>query len=79
VLPRLPLRRALPVSVARSREPGAVTMLIRLDRLFQSLAWLTISALSGLIMLKMGWEFLFSFEARFNIERTLLRHSLSCT
>jgi hypothetical protein len=31
-----------------------VKMLTRLDRLFQSLASLTISALSGLIMLKTG-------------------------
>jgi hypothetical protein len=60
-------------------DSGVVTLLTRLDRLFQSLAWLTISALSGLIMLKAGWHFLFSFEACFNVQPTLLWLSLSCT
>jgi hypothetical protein len=60
-------------------DAGAVTTLTRLDRLFQSLAWLTLSALSGLIMLKTAWYFLFGFEACFNVERTILWHNLACT
>jgi hypothetical protein len=45
---------------------GAMTLVLRLDGLFQSIAWLIISALAGLLMLKIAGPFLFGFEEHFN-------------
>jgi hypothetical protein len=64
--PFFTLRRVCLISIARMPDRSAGAVLTRLDGLFQSVAWLIISALTGLLMLKIAGLFLFGFEEHFN-------------